>query len=107
MAHDSCEGGFEESFDKDAAVLIFIIGSEFDNLIAQDHVMQDKFSYMKDVEMFKDNKVQYKALYYYWCKGIERLLCCQQETAMNHGVEWIYLIRLFFDMYCSSVRTNI
>ena len=91
MAQESCEvlGGFEGSFDRDVVVLVFI-GSGFDNLNTQDQVMQDNFRFMKDVEIFKDNKAKYKALYVrelvepfcdYWCKGIERLLCCQQEMA--------------------------
>ncbi len=91
LAHNSCEalGGFHGAFDKDTAVLVFI-GSGFTDMNHWEKVANDNFNYIMQVEFFNDPEAKFKALYVrestksfcnYFCNGIERLLCCEQDIA--------------------------
>ncbi len=94
LAHDECEvlGGYQGPFDQDTIVLVFV-GSGFDDMNKWDIAALDYFNSLKNVEMFSDERSRYKALYVrelnqgfcnYWCKDIERLLCCEQDIAKSY-----------------------
>ena len=91
LKHHSCEvlGGFEGSFDEETIVIVFI-GAGFTDMEQWDRVATEHYKALSKVEMFSDENAKYKALYvrepseqfcYYWCNGIERLLCCEEDSA--------------------------
>ena len=93
VAQSSCKvlGGKSGPFDKDTIVIVFV-GSGFSNMEELEKVANDNFEGHSAVEMFRDDEAKYKALYVregtdsfcdYFCKGIERLLCCDVDTAKD------------------------